>query len=310
MATYRILALDGGGIRGLYTAILLHRMAQQVTGFTDRADLIAGTSTGGILALGLARGMPVEKLIELYKDNGCTIFSRSFWHKVRSIGELIGAKYDDKDLERIARVTFGDALLRDLLPRHVLIPTFDLDNSATPPKPRMWKPKFFHNFEGPESDGEQKIADVALRTSAAPTYFPVYQGFVDGGVIANNPSMAALAQSLDANTGKQQLADLRLFSVGTGITPECVPGKAMNWGLVKWAPKLPDMMLEGGMGVADYECARLLGPHYFRLAPILRTPIPLDGVDQLPKLIEYANEVDISAAVAWLKANSWSVPPA
>jgi uncharacterized protein len=86
-------------------------------------------------------------------------------------------------------------------------------------------------------------------------YFPVYQGHVDGGVIANNPSMAAFAQALDAGTGGQPLADLRLFSVGTGITPAFVMGGNLDWRLAQWAPKLADMMLEGGMGVADYECA-------------------------------------------------------
>jgi uncharacterized protein len=303
MATYRILALDGGGIRGLYTAILLQRLAQQVPEFTDRADLLAGTSTGGILALGLARGISIDLLISLYQDNGSQIFSRSLWHKVREIDELIGPKYDNNDLVKRMQATFGDATLDDLLPRHVLIPTFDLDNQAAPPAPRMWKPKFFHNFEGPDSDGDQKIADVALCTSAAPTYFPVYQGYVDGGVIANNPAMSAVAQALDAGTGKQQLPDLRLFSVGTGITPAYVTGEGLDWGLAQWAPVLPDVMLEGGMGVADYECARLLGRNYFRLAPVLPSPIPLDSAKEIPTLVDYANQVDITAAVAWLKEN-------
>jgi uncharacterized protein len=305
MATYRILALDGGGIRGLYTAILLQRLAQQVPGFADRADLLAGTSTGGILALGLTRGIAIDSLISLYQDDGGQIFSRSLWHKVREIDELIGPKYNNNDLVKRMQATFGDATLDDLLPRHVLIPTFDLDNQAAPPAPRMWKPKFFHNFPGPDSDGDQRIADVALRTSAAPTYFPVYQGYVDGGVIANNPAMSAVAQALDTRTREKrpELPDLRLFSVGTGITPAYVAGDRLDWGLAQWAPVLPDVMLEGGMGVADYECARLLGSNYFRLAPVLPSPIPLDSAKEIPTLVDYANQVDIAAAVAWLKAN-------
>lgn len=302
MPTYRILALDGGGIRGIYTATLLERLAKEVPGFTDRADLLAGTSTGGILALGLASGMSIQSLVALYQNNGSVIFSRSVWHEIRDVGELLGAKYDNKNLVRMVEATFRNATLNDLLPRHVLIPTFDLDNEAASPSPRMWKPKFFHNFAGPDSDGVQKIADVALRTSAAPTYFPVYQGYVDGGVVANNPSMAAVAQALDAGAGKQQLADLRLFSVGTGITPAYVSGEMLDWGLAQWAPILADMMLEGGMGVADYECARLLGKNYFRLAPVLPRAIPLDCAENIPSLIDYANQVDISAAVAWLQA--------
>jgi uncharacterized protein len=167
----------------------------------------------------------------------------------------------------------------------------------------VWKPKFFHNFAGPDSDGAEKIADVALRTSAAPTYFPVYQGYVDGGVVANNPSMAALAQAIDGGTGNQQLGDLKLFSIGTGVTPTFVSGDTLDWGLAQWATVLADMMLEGMMGVADYECARLLGTNYFRLAPILPAPIPLDCAEKIPSLIGDANQVDITAGVNWLKAN-------
>jgi uncharacterized protein len=171
MASYRILALDGGGIRGLYTAVLLNRLEAQVPGFTRRVDLLAGTSTGGILALGLAKGMPPQALIDLYQDDGSAIFSRTLWHEIRDLGELAGAKYDNKNLIRIIQSALGGGTLNDLLPRHVLIPSFDLDNQAAAPAPRMWKPKFFHNFKGSDSDGAEKIADVALRTSAAPTYF-------------------------------------------------------------------------------------------------------------------------------------------
>jgi len=300
---YRILALDGGGIRGLYTAVLLSRLSEEIPGFLDRVDLLAGTSTGGILALGLAKGMPCQAMINLYRDKGREIFSRTVWHEIRDLGELIGAKYDNRELVQTVQAAFGDATLNDLLPRHVLIPAFDLDNQVAPPAPRIWKPKFFHNFEGPQSDGAQKIADVALRTSAAPTYLPVYQGYVDGGVVANNPSMAALAQALDPPTGNQRLENLRLFSLGTGLTPEFISGDTLDWGLAQWAPILADMMLEGGMGVADYECARLLGKHYFRLAPVLPKPVPLDCIEKIPDLIADANRVDIAAAATWLETN-------
>ena len=303
MASYRILALDGGGIRGLYTAVLLNRLEAQVPGFTGRVNLLAGTSTGGILALGLAKGMSPQALIDLYQDNGGAIFSRTLWHEIRDLGDLAGAKYDNKNLVRIIQSAFGSGTLNDLLPRHVLIPSFDLDNLAAAPAPRMWKPKFFHNFKGSDSDGSQKIADVALRTSAAPTYFPVHQGYVDGGVVANNPSMAALAQAIDASTGGQQLGDLRLFSIGTGITPTFVSGDTLDWGLAQWATVLANMMIEGMMGVADYECARLLGASYLRLAPVLPAPIPLDCAEKIPDLIDAANQVDITPAVNWLNAN-------
>ncbi len=126
---------------------------------------------------------------------------------------------------------------------------------------------------------------------------------MDGGVVANNPSMAALAQAIDPDTGGQQLADLRIFSVGTGLTPQFVSGDRLDWGLAQWAPVLANMMIEGMMGVADYECARLLGDKYFRLGPVLPAPVPLDCADKIPSLTAYAQGVDITEAVKWLKAN-------
>ncbi len=303
MSNYRILALDGGGIRGVYTAVLLQRLSKEVPGFLGRADLLAGTSTGGILALALAKGLTPEELVALYADNGKQIFSRSLWREIGYLGDLIGAKYDNAQLEKVLRVKFGNLTLDDLLPRHVLVSSFDLDWPAAGGMPRMWKPKFFHNFTGSDSDGAEKVVDVALRTSAAPTYFPVHQGFVDGGVVANNPAMAALAQGLDAGTGKQHLEDIRLFSVGTGLSPAFLSGDAHNWGIAQWAHSLVNMMIEGMMGVADYECGRVLREKYFRLAPILPAPVGLDAVDKIPELIADANKADLTSSVNWLKVN-------
>ncbi len=303
MGTYRILALDGGGIRGVYTAVLLQQLSKQVPGFLGRANLLAGTSTGGILALALAIGMKADELVALYQDNGKLIFSKSLLREIGDLGALIGSKYDNANLEQVLRDKFGDRTLDDLLPRHVLVSSFDLDCPATPRTPRTWNPKFFHNFEGDDSDGAEKVVDVALRTSAAPTYFPVCQGFVDGGVVANNPAMAALAQALDTGTGKQNLEDIRLFSIGTGVSPTFISGDTHNWGIAQWAHSLVNMMIEGMMGVADYECSRVLREKYFRLAPILPAPVALDAVDKIPDLIADANKVDLAASVSWLKTN-------
>jgi uncharacterized protein len=300
---YQIVCFDGGGIRGVYTAVLLDRLVQSLPKLLNNVDLLAGTSTGGIIALGLASGMTTTQLIQLYQNKGAQIFNAPLLHKIRDLGEIVGAKYSNADLVQIISDQFGEKTLDQLLPQHVLIPSFDLDKPQG--APRMWYPKFFHNFAGPDSDGAQKVADVALRTSAAPTYFPSYQGFVDGGVVANNPSMSALAQALDprSNTGIA-LSDIRLFSLGTGVTPTFISGLDNNWGLAQWARVLADMMLEGMMGVADFECACLLGANrYFRLAPVLPNPIPLDAASQINNLIADAQNVDISAAVVWLKAN-------
>jgi patatin-like phospholipase/acyl hydrolase len=155
----------------------------------------------------------------------------------------------------------------------------DLDNEATSIwKVRSWKAKYFHNFPGGDSDGHERVVDVALCTSAAPTYFPTYRGYVDGGVVSNNPSMCAVAQALEPTTGKQKLRDIRVLSMGTGYNPKYITAENEDWGFIEWAPHLISLMLEGSMGLADYQCRQLLETHYQRVNPVLPIEIGLDGV--------------------------------
>jgi len=187
---YRILSVDGGGIRGLYAAVLLDRLTLEVPTLVDRVDLVAGTSTGGIIALGLAHGLAPADLVALYRDRAKEIFDDSWLDDLKDLGGLTGADYDNENLKKLLGEIFGKRTTLKQLKKRVLVPTFDLDNESPAPGKRMWKPKFFHNYPGPDSDGEELVVDVALRTSAAPTYFPTYQGYIDGAVVANNPAMA------------------------------------------------------------------------------------------------------------------------
>lgn len=312
---YRIVSFDGGGIRGIYTLVLLKRLEEKRPGFLGKADLLAGTSTGGIIALGLAAGMSVDDLIAFYRDHGGDVFADTWFDDLRDAGRILRADYDNRNLKKILVKIFGPARLRDLGKR-VLIPTFDLDSGPASRglrrgksgsgRIRTWKPKFFHNFPGLESDGAESLVDVALRTTAAPTYFPSYQGFVDGGVVANNPSMAALAQALDER-GKRRaengvrLEDLRLLSLGTGYSPQFIPGERHNWGYLQWAKPVIDLMFDGMMGVADYQCARLLGGHYHRLAPVLPEQIAMDEVKKVGELVKCAKRASIVKTAKWLE---------
>jgi uncharacterized protein len=305
---YRILSLDGGGIRGVFTARLLARLDEAVPHFLPQVDLLAGTSTGGILALGLAAGLSPEALVSLYRDHGAAIFDDSWLDNLKDLGGVAGAQYDNRQLKRILTRVFEQECqvvrLADLGTR-VLIPSFDLDDRddrrRPPDKPRTWKPKFFHNYPGADSDGQERIVDVALRTSAAPTYFPTYEGYIDGGVVANNPAMATLAQALHPTTGRQQLADLRLLSLGTGANPTYITGRALDWGYAQWAQPLIELMIDGAMGVADYQCRQILGGHYHRLSRFLEAAIPLDAYDKVDALLRQADQTDIADTVAWLR---------
>lgn len=310
MATYRILSLDGGGLRGLITARLLQRIGEESghADWLDRVDLIAGTSTGGILALGLASGMTPQRIAELYLDTGAKIFDDSLWDNIRDLSKLVGADYSNKPLRRALIGLFGDTTLRQLRTK-VTIPAFDLDNQAADPAKRSWKPKIFHNFPGADSDGAVSVVDVAMYSSAAPTYFPSVDGYIDGGVFANNPSMVAIAQAISSrneSADRCALDDIVLLSVGTGASPMFVKGQTLDWGYAQWIKPLMELLLDGVSGIADYQSSELLSDRYQRLQPVFGPDesIKLDDVKKMPQMEAVAAKQDLSEVHRWL-AEHW-----
>lgn len=300
MATYHILSIDGGGIRGVLSARLLERLEESMPDLLDKVELFAGTSTGGLLALWFAAGFSPAEARALYEVKGNLVFADSILDNIRDLGNAVGAQYSLQGLQRELVAVFGKMRLRDL-PKKVLISSFDLDNYPHKPgMPRTWKPKFFHNYPELDSDGDEFVVDVALRTSAAPSYFPVYQGYIDGGVVANNPSMCALAQALDPSTGGQRLVDLALFSLSTGRYLHYLVTQNADWGWVQWARPMIDLVLEGTADVADYQCSRVMGRRYHRLDPALPEPINLDDVSKIPELLALAENVDLTRTKEWL----------
>jgi patatin-like phospholipase/acyl hydrolase len=280
---------------------MLQRIEGSLPGFLAHVDLFAGTSTGGLLALGLAAGLPPAEMIKLYENYGSKVFSDSVWDDARDLGMLIGADYAIEPLKEVLRMQFGNLTLGDLK-KQILISSYDLDNEGIDPNGlRTWKAKFFHNYPGDDSDAGSSLVDVGLRTSAAPTFFPVYQGYIDGGVVASNPSMCALAQALHPTTGGQHLDEVVLFSLGTGHNPRYLEPQDGDWGLVQWAPHLINLMLEGGAGLADYQCRQILGARYMRINPLLNDPIGMDQVERIPEMWGIASRFDLKAALDWIK---------
>jgi len=306
MAKYRILSLDGGGIRGIVTAIILERLGSEagLAGWLDSVDLIAGASTGGLLALGLAHGLDLQQIRALYEEKGDEIFDDSWLDDIVDIGKVAGADYDITNLGRELKRIFGKTTLGQLEKR-VLITAFDLDNGSPDPLKRTWKPKLFHNFPGNDSDSDEPVSKVGLYTSAAPTYFPSVDGYIDGGVYAANPSMCALAQSQDSRwRSRPPLSDVVLLSVGTGTSLVYVKGKSLDWGYAQWAKPLVSIMLDGVAGIADFQCRQFLEDRYHRIAPVFPpgVSIPMDGVDKVPFMIDFAErEVGLKATGTWIK---------
>ena len=169
---YRILSLDGGGIRGLVSVILLKRLSCMpgLEKLLESIDCVAGTSTGGLLALGIARGLGLDEMKKLYVDQGPVIFKDSLWDNVKDLGKLRGADYTMTHLHDELEKILGKTTLGELK-KKVVVTSFKLDNEDS--QRRSWEPKLFHNFDGPENDADELACKVGQYTSAAPVFFPV-----------------------------------------------------------------------------------------------------------------------------------------
>jgi patatin-like phospholipase/acyl hydrolase len=309
---YRILALDGGGMRGLFSAKLLDRLEVGRPGLVAKFDLFAGTSTGGLVALLLASGRSPSEIVNSYEHFGPKIFSTwkfipsglPVWF-LMSFGLLL-AKYGNRNLREALVDEFGENTTLGDLEKQVLITSFDLDygeNLKSPLRPgyhgnRTWKPKFFHNFPGEGSDADELVVDVAMRTIAAPVYFPAYQGYIDGAIAANNPSFVALMQAVYSSPSPSpSLTDIALLSLGTGNFDQFIAGKRLDWGMSQWASRLLEISLDSVSSMTDWQCRKMLEARYHRLNPDLGKKIDLDAtkradLDYIKSQAEIANLVD------------------
>jgi uncharacterized protein len=303
-AEYRIISADGGGIRGLITAGIMSRISDSVgDGWIRSTDLFAGTSTGALITLALACGKTPAEIVQCYERNAKPIFHRRFSTYAGLMG-LLWRRYPNDGLKRAVAELFPESLRLGDVPRKVLVASFQMD--AGTGKGRSWKPKIFHNFDGDSADCERRVRDVCLFSSAAPIYLPSYEGFIDGGVCANNPSMCALAQLLDERYrgSRDSLDGVRMISFGTGNWPEHVARRNIWWGLAGYGARLVDIFFDGSNGIADYQCARLLGDaRYRRIQPDLAHEIGMDEWKAVGIMREEVAQINLDTDISWLEKN-------
>jgi patatin-like phospholipase/acyl hydrolase len=300
----RVLAIDGGGIRGIIPALVLSEVERR-TGrrIYELFDLIAGTSTGGILACALCAPdpLPAEQLVAIYEEEGPAIFDRSIWQRIRSAEGLLDEKYDAGALDRALERFLSDKRLAESKP-DLLIPAYNLGEPG---------PYFFKSRKARDEGEDFPLSVVARATSAAPTYFeplPVAaQTLVDGGVFAANPAMCALAEVLRSGP----LDEVRLLSLGTGErTRKRRFADVQDWGLVEWARPIIDVVFDGVSDAVHYQLLHALGEErYWRLQTELT--LASDDLDdageenlrdlrtQAERLIE-AESAKLDAAIAGL----------
>jgi len=268
----KILSLDGGGIRGIIpAAILAHIEKRTGKNIARMFDLIAGTSSGGVLAMALckggSKGKPVysaERLIELYEKQGSEIFSRSLWKEVSSVAGIIDQRYSHEPLENVYNQYFEKTRLSASLTK-VLISTYDIENR---------RPYFFKSWKW---DTKRVLMKHAARaTSAAPTYFEpaiVKLGkkrlaLIDGGVYLNNPSMSAYSE---ARKLFPRAKSMLLVSIGSGALSRPIPyDDAKNWGLINWARPIFSIITDGVNGAVSYQLKQNLGKNFIRLQTPLK----------------------------------------
>jgi len=274
---YRILSIDGGGIRGIIPAVVLSELERQTGKQTHELfDMFAGTSTGGILSLalalpgnGTAARWSAREVVDLYIQHGPEIFSRSLWHRIRAAGSILDEKYPDTGLESVLKKYFGQARLSKALVE-VLVTAYELEG----------RDAFFfkrRKARATPAEDDYPMWKVARATAAAPTYFeplklktkaiPGYYALVDGGVFANNPAMCAYADAHRFEEG----ADIVMVSLGTGQLERPIPyDEAKDWGMLEWARPVLDVVFDGVSDTTDYELRQLMSDgRYFRLQTTL-----------------------------------------
>jgi uncharacterized protein len=260
----RVLAIDGGGIRGLIPALVLTELERRAGRRTfELFDLIAGTSTGGILACALCAPdpLPAAELVRLYDEEGPKIFDRSLFQRIRSAEGLVDEKYDDAALDRALERFLEHKRLAETRP-DLIVPSYD----AALPGPYFFKTTKAR--ETPDSD-DFPLSTVARATSAAPTYFEALgtgdKALVDGGVFATNPAMCAFAEVLNREDVSPR--DVVLLSLGCGERTEKHSfDEIKDWGLVRWARPILDVVFDGVSDAVNYQLERVLSPErYWRL---------------------------------------------
>lgn len=339
---YNILCLDGGGIRGLLTALLLKNLPSNAI---SNATVLAGTSTGGIIATGLAAGVSIDDLAGIYSNQCSTIFDPNetpastrdqifdylkmltgsdveagvLWGLVETgvlPVTLFSAKWSNASLQQTMSSVLGAnaSTLVSALTRHLFVTTFQFGGS-------QWLPVSIDNLGLPSSN-DSTLLDAAMSTSAAPTYFPPYYnqtlGYcIDGGTFANDPSTFVLSRALQAGAKRDKI---RLLSIGTGATTNAVPDSYFDtvppvmWGTYQYMfpvnapPTVPselliNLMMDASSEVDDEQSSAILEANYLRVEIPLPQPITLDDCSMVGTLESIAH--DFMKKPEWTTFKDW-----
>jgi len=283
----RILSIDGGGIRGIIPAMVIQALLGKLKA-QDVFHIIAGTSTGGIIACGLAKPNPIslQDIINLYVEHGSEIFKKGLIDWSHYLG---GPRYNPTALEKYLASQLGNTYLSEVKDVELLVPSYAIGLPKEKPPGNTCAPMFFRSWQArglllPEGangdDYDFKLVSIARATSAAPTYFPPATiankaeqlfSMIDGGVFANNPTICAMVEAYHL----YHSTNFMVVSIGTGSEPIRINASdAANWGDFRWAVPMLSIFQDGSSQTVSVETDELLGNYHCRLNISLTTRTP------------------------------------
>ncbi len=289
---FKILSLDGGGIRGAFTAAVLAELESRLDKpIGDYFDMVAGTSTGGLIAAAVATGVSTSTIVKFYEEKGPSVFApRAKYQpakRIRKLGmpvarlatrktaeikldDVLQTKYEAVPLHEAIAGVFGEQLVGEITKCRLLVPAVDITMGRTV----VYKTP---HLPGLTRDRHYKIADVLMATTAAPTFFPHASlggngAVVDGGLWANNPSLVAYTEAMKIieSAGRDcdprfDSSDIQILSIGTGEPRYSLAPPADHAGIGWWGPRVFDVASISQSQGVSFQLQYLLGERYKRV---------------------------------------------
>lgn len=282
-----ILTIDGGGIRGIFAAHILKRIQEEFDiNFTEHFDLIAGTSTGSIIAAGLAVQYPISEIVNLYQEISPLIFKKRVLYRLG----LFASRYKINDLKKKLDEVFGKSTLSQTK-SSLLIPATNIGSGNV----FVFKSNYSADFV---RDKNTRISDAVLASCSAPTFFNPFRVneylLSDGGLWANNPTLVSVIEAVTRLNSS--ISELKILSIGTGNSRQYYSMKKSQWGwgiLTGWKHKKFLELLLNLQSQSAHNISQLLleDNQLLRINFESDVRLPLDDINQLDDLKSRADEM-------------------
>lgn len=289
---FKILCLDAGGVRGILENTILLRLCEKFPSLIEDINMITGISVGNLISLSLAYDLTPQKIQEILKFNGKTIFSSKTLNPFKP-------RFSNKAFIRLVNNTFPEDLLLSDLNKIIATATVQVSGSIDSIKPIIYT-------NTPLSTNKHtSVRDLAICGGTVPAYFPMNLNQVDGVLVASNPSLVAIA--IAVNQLNIPLKRISILSIGSGFFPRVLPEDAYNWGPSQWilnkdlTPPIFDVYTMGQSALENTLSSMFIKSRYHRLDIPLEKDVPFNDYKSMKYLINKANKYDLSKTYSWLK---------